>query len=594
MSERISFSGKIESEGRRLKGSVQVAGSRTFRDGEWLQVDPVSLMKANADNVFATVDHDMTKVMGRTTNGSLTLTRTDQGIEFSTADLPNTTSANDALELARGGYFGGASFTVEGFKPKFSTERDGTRVRTLTNIKRLVDVAIVMDPAFSNSSAAAFSKETNEVAEDTEPVVEQPAPPASFKEQPRTGKDDWAAFAAELSTDQIVTQMDGIFATAKGNLTGESLDLYEGFAKVLADRKHTEAVDKARIERMEFAHNARMGRTPKAPEAGLYASDDYAAAFGKYLRTGDTSEMAQFAQAIAGDGTQGGYTVPDGFLNRVVVRMKAFGGVQKVADSLTTADGQPLRWPSIDDTANSAVIATEGSAAGSGGADLVFGDVTLGAYTFDATGASNLPLLVSKELLQDAAIDLEGFIGDRLAERIGRKMASEFANGTGSSEPKGLFAKSADVMTATTFFAAVQEHYFQVDQAYREDNIDGDVCWLMSDTTLAKVLGSVDKNGRPLFIPTNDSSASRGPAGQMLGYPLYLDQAAGTKVSFGDHKRGFIIRYVKGVQIDVDPYTAMKSRQVAYHAWARADSNIQDANAYSVSEYSGVTADAAS
>jgi HK97 family phage major capsid protein len=304
--------------------------------------------------------------------------------------------------------------------------------------------------------------------------------------------------------------------------------------------------------------------------------------------------MAQFAQAIAGDGTQGGYSVPDGFLNRIVVRMKAFGGVQKLADSITTGDGQPLRWPSVDDTANSAVIATEGSAASGGGADLVFGSVTLGAYSFDATGTGNLPLLVSKELLQDSAIPLENFISDRLAERLGRKMAAEFANGTGSNEPLGLFAKSADVMTATTFFAAVQEHFFQVDQAYRDDNIDGDVSWLMSDTNLAKVLGSVDGNGRPLFIPAANSSGAAGPSGSLLGYPVYLDQAAGTNVAFGDMKRGFIIRYVRGVQIDVDPYTAIKSRQVAYHAWARADSNVQDANAYSVSDYTSVTADAAS
>jgi HK97 family phage major capsid protein len=168
-------------------------------------------------------------------------------------------------------------------------------------------------------------------------------------------------------------------------------------------------------------------------------------------------------------------------------------------------------------------------------------------------------------------------------------MAADFATADGSSKPKGLLAKSADVMTATTMYAALVEHHFQVDQAYRES---GNCRWVLGDTTLAKVYGSVDLNGRPLFVPTADASGAGKPAGTLLGYPVQLDQGSGTKVAFGDIFQGFIIRYVRDVQIDVDPYTNIKTRQIAYHAWARADSDVQDANAYSVSEYSTVSADA--
>jgi HK97 family phage major capsid protein len=129
---------------------------------------------------------------------------------------------------------------------------------------------------------------------------------------------------------------------------------------------------------------------------------------------------------------------------------------------------------------------------------------------------------------------------------------------------------------------------FQVDSAYREG---GNCRWVLSDSVLVDVYASVDGNGRPLFIPTADASGAGRPTGSILGYPVTLDQGAGTLVAFGDIRAGYIIRNVRGVQVDVDPFTNIKSRQLAFHAWARADGNIQDSSAYSVSQYSGVSAD---
>jgi HK97 family phage major capsid protein len=144
-------------------------------------------------------------------------------------------------------------------------------------------------------------------------------------------------------------------------------------------------------------------------------------------------------------------------------------------------------------------------------------------------------------------------------------------------------------MTATTLFAALVEHHFQVDEAYREG---GNCWWVFSDSTLAKVYGSVDLQGRPLFIPAADASGAGRPAGMLLGYPVQLDQGAGTLVAFGDINAGYIIRRVKGVRVVVDPYNHTATRQTAYHAWARTDAKVQDSAAYSVSDYGSVTADA--
>lgn len=597
--EHLSFAGTIFAEGRRLKGSVQLAGQRTFRNGELVEVDPGALVKADATGAVMTVGHqagaDMTlgydplRTVARIDNGSLRLTRTDQGFDYETDPLPNTSAANDALELARTGVFGGTSFDIFGLKSTFSMAADGTRVRRYTSIQTLGAVTPVVEPAFP-SSVAVFSKEKDV----TEPIIEEPkaapapAPePVKFTEQPKPAA-EWATFAAELSTEQIEASMDQVFAAAKGELKGELLDRYEGFAAELQRRKREDAEAKGRVERMTTLHNLRLGRVPKAPDTEVYASDDYKAAFSRYLRTGDRVVMEQFAQSIAGDGTQGGFAVPESFLARITERMKAFGGVQKFAENITTSDGRTLAWPTNDDTANSAAIATEGSAVGSGGADLVLAEISLGAYTYDATGTSNLPLAVSKELIQDAAFDIEGFVGRKLGERLGRKMAADFATANGSSKPKGLFDKSADVMTATTMYAALVEHLLQVDQAYRES---GNCRWLMSDTIYAKVLNSLDDAGRPLFQPNAQAGGQAADAGFLLGFPLSFDQGAASAVAFGDIAAGYIVRNVRGITLDVDPYTLISKRQIAFHAWARADGQIQDSFAVSVSSYSGVSAD---
>lgn len=591
--ERIEFAAKVSREGRRITGYVQLAGSRTFRNGEWWEVDPAAVVKADASDVIAAWEHDPFKVLASAGNGTLRIERTDQGIRYETDDLPDTTYANDALALLDGGYVTGSSFAIEGIKSSFSTDPDGTRVRRITSIKRLVDVSPTRTPAFADSAAAAFSNEEyRSMTDPIEPAETSEDAPAKvqFTAPPKSGKDKWVEFARPLSTETIENALDQIMAETKGNLTGDKADQYEGFSEVLQERHRDEAEMKARIERAKFRHDAIRGLLKPAPATDVFASDDYFHAFSAYLRSGDPRSMEQFAQAIAGDGTQGGYTVPESFLTRITETMKAYGGIQAVADTITTADGRDLPWPTNDDTSNSAAIATEGSAVASGGADLVFGEVRLGAYTYDATGTGNVPLLVSKELIQDSAFDLEAFVARKLGERLGRKMAADFATADGSSKPKGLLAKSADTMTATTMLAAVQEHHFQVNQAYRDS---GNCRWIMGDTTLTKVYASVDKNGRPLFIPVSDSSGAGRPAGFLLGYPVTLDQGSGDKVAFGDIRSGFIIRYVRGVTIDVDPYTNIKSRQIAYHAWARADSDVQDSAAYSVSDYSGVSADTA-
>src|SRR5207244_3767820 len=130
-----------------------------------------------------------------------------------------------------------------------------------------------------------------------------------------------------------------------------------------------------------------------------------------------------------GVASEGGFLVPDEFRTKLVERLKAFGGLANVVDEITTESGNNIEWPTLgDDTGNLGEIVEEGGTF-SGGADLVFGQASLGAYSYMAGGAAGQPLRISRELVQDSAIDIVGLVSRKLGERAARIQAVHLVTG---------------------------------------------------------------------------------------------------------------------------------------------------------------------
>lgn len=111
---------------------------------------------ASAPDVRALINHDPSKLLARTTNGSLRLGTDAEGLTFS-MDMPDTTYANDLRELVRTGLVTGMSF---GFIPgadEWTSAPDGRQLRTHTSIKSLLDVSPVTFPAYSGTNVALRS-----------------------------------------------------------------------------------------------------------------------------------------------------------------------------------------------------------------------------------------------------------------------------------------------------------------------------------------------------------------------------------------------------------------------------------------------------
>ena len=320
--------------------------------------------------------------------------------------------------------------------------------------------------------------------------------------------------------------------------------------------------------------------------ATVKEDDTLERSFEAYMRTGQAnSDITELRAQSVGTNSAGGYSVPETFLKKLIEVRKTFGGIQSVAEVLETETGEPIRYPTLNDTANSGALVAENTAPSSGGADLVFGEVTLGAFRYVAPGASNNPLRVSRELLQDSAFDVQGLIARKLGERIERKLAVEFATGAGTTAPKGIITGGTVLTNSTLTYDKLVDARHAVDIAYR----DGAV-WIFSDATVAEIEKLKDGANRPLLNPSTDGINVARASGTLLGLPVVVDNALATYAATGSVKwgvignvmEGYIVRRVRGAELIVNPYSAANDGAVEFTLHVRADATVQNTAAYRV------------
>ncbi|RTL86449.1 MAG: HK97 family phage prohead protease [Hyphomicrobiales bacterium] len=144
---------------RRLEGYAATFGVET-RIGDFvesIQSGAFASSLASGRDVLALVDHDPSRVLGRTKSGTLRLVEDTRGLHFS-LDLPDTQAARDVLALAERGDIGGASF---GFKvaPAGEAWRGNRRELRAVNLH---EISIVQSwPAYSDTTVEARSHFAN-------------------------------------------------------------------------------------------------------------------------------------------------------------------------------------------------------------------------------------------------------------------------------------------------------------------------------------------------------------------------------------------------------------------------------------------------
>ena len=92
-----------------------------------------------------------------------------------------------------------------------------------------------------------------------------------------------------------------------------------------------------------------------------------------------TNLMAQFKNAQSSSpGSAGGYLIPQGFSNMLEEAKKWFGGIEGTVDRFETGTGNPMPWPTLNDTTNKGRIIGQNVQVIE--TDLTFNQVIFNAY----------------------------------------------------------------------------------------------------------------------------------------------------------------------------------------------------------------------
>jgi HK97 family phage major capsid protein len=360
-------------------------------------------------------------------------------------------------------------------------------------------------------------------------------------------------------------------------------------------REQFRITPKARADRMKDPHYKAFSNFlhlhPRATFADLKEEDR------QVLNNGTMKFMnAQQSTggAAGGFGTQGGYLVPQGFSDQLEEAKKWYGGIEGTVDKFTTETGNPLPWPTMNDTANRGRIIGQNTQLVE--TDITFGQVTFGAYI----GSSDI-VLIPLAMMQDSFFDLDALVARLLGTRLGRLYNWKCTVGTGTAEPTGIVTAAVAAGSTSVFavggtagpkYADLVNLEHTVDPAYRFNPASQ---WMFHDTTLRAIKQLVDTVGRPLWQPGLTASFRDGALVNLVAAkPLILDHpyvinndmpvpvANADSVLFGD-LNPFKVREVAGGT------TVMRLNeryadylQVGFLAFQRFDSNLIDAGTHPV------------
>jgi len=117
------------------------------------------------DDVRFLINHDGMP-LARTTNGTLRLSVDEKGLRYE-ADMPNTSTARDLMELLKNGTINQSSFAFTVEEDSWEV-KDGMNIRTIDKVSRLYDVSSVTYPAYDAASSSVALRSMKEWQEKEE------------------------------------------------------------------------------------------------------------------------------------------------------------------------------------------------------------------------------------------------------------------------------------------------------------------------------------------------------------------------------------------------------------------------------------------
>jgi HK97 family phage major capsid protein len=278
-------------------------------------------------------------------------------------------------------------------------------------------------------------------------------------------------------------------------------------------------------------------------------------------------------RAITGSST--GAPVPTSFYNEIVKVARLVNPLLEYATVINTTGGENLQIPSQAAFSTATIV---GQGVSIGTSEPTFNAfTTLGAYKFSALAQ------LSRELINDAGVDIIGFLAEQFGNALGFKIAEEVVGGTGTVEPVGFLPVAGTGVTGSTGVSGAFTADNVIDLIY---SLDGSLrnrpsfAMLANSTSIAALRKLKDTAGNYVFS-VGDSKDRRD---LVLGVPVIETPAMpnpGTGVNslaVGDLK-SIYIRNAGGLQVDRSDDFAFGNDLATWRATWRLDSAlVQTAN----------------
>lgn len=306
--------------------------------------------------------------------------------------------------------------------------------------------------------------------------------------------------------------------------------------------------------------------TPSLTRWGTEEPNEHKGAFLRYLAKGADHDLHQFEQKnFIGSDADGGFLVPADMGDRILARMVETTPMRSLATVMsTTSDALELIRDAVD---GEAVWTTEtGTPVDTDG--ISFGKIRIPANELHAQPKA------SQRLLDDATLNVEEFIINKVAGRFANRENNAFIAGTGQNMPRGFSTYATAALSDAnrswgTFehvgtgvaggFAASNPVDTLISLIYKlKAGFTAEAVWMMPRALADEVRRFKDSTGQYLWQP----SLVAGQPAQLLGYPVYLAEdmpakgANSLSIAFGNFREGYTIVDRIGMRIFRDPYTA--------------------------------------
>jgi len=240
--------------------------------------------------------------------------------------------------------------------------------------------------------------------------------------------------------------------------------------------------------------------------------------------------------------------------------------IMGLARTIRTAGGADLVLPRVTSHSAASLVAEAGVI---GESDPNFDTVTLGSYKYA------FAVQISRELEQDSAFNVSGFVVQQGGAALGRGVDTAFVSGTGTPQPNGI-VNATSGMTTAAVAAVTMDELIEAQHSVIAPQQAGAV-WMFNDATIEAIRKLKDTDNNYLWQPSNQAGAPS----MLLGKPVYTDpnidvMATGNTFGVYGDPKGFYVRMAGGVSIDRSEHVGFLNDLVTYRFLVRVDSEIVD------------------